>query len=341
MSVQLYLWNAANETIETGSHQQLSEVIPLWQRTLSEHNSDCIWIDLSQPSPEDLALLESSFGIDAAAIRDLQTDSSLPRMHSFKTYDYVLLHRLFYSFEKQHCEHRGLGVFRGKRFLITVHQNNLSRLLEYIGNLALSHPEAFMAKGNSRLFLHLLEGLVADYGPIVHQWQEELEEIEESILRGSQAPVIERILRFKKLVVTMRKALIPQRQTLVQVYERSHLQESEEYVRQFLKNVSEELSSLLRELEGLSTQSASVFEIYAANLTLDMSKSSHQLNITMQRLSVMSAIFMPLTFIVGVYGMNIEGIPELHWPNFYFFLWGAMVVIVGLLLYFFKKMKWY
>ena len=139
----------------------------------------------------------------------------------------------------------------------------------------------------------------------------------------------------------MRKALVPQRQTLVQVYERSNLSDAEETVRPYLKNVTEELSSLLRELESLGTQAASVFEIYAANITLDMSKSSHQLNITMQRLSVMSAIFLPLTFIVGVYGMNIEGMPELHWPNFYFFLWGGMVLIVGVLLYVFKKMKWY
>jgi magnesium transporter len=72
-----------------------------------------------------------------------------------------------------------------------------------------------------------------------------------------------------------------------------------------------------------------------------MSKASHQMNAIMQRLSVVSAIFMPLTFIVGLYGMNIEGIPELHWPGFYYFLLGFMALIVVLLLILFKKLKWY
>lgn len=341
MSAKYYHWDARESVFKTKSLNNLAELVPVWKQAMFESSEDHIWIDLVNADSSEIMLLESEFGIDGATMKDLQGNSIIPRMHSFKNYDYVLLHRLFYSFENQDCEYRGVGIFRSRRFMITVHQDNLSRLFEYIGSLANSHPEAFLAKGNSRLFLHLLEGLVADYGPIVNQWQENLEQIEESILRGSQEPVTERILRFKKLVVTMRKALIPQRQALVQVYERSNLDDSEESVRPFLKNVSEEVSTLLRELEGLSSQAASVFEIYAANLTLDMSKSSHQLNVIMQRLSVMTAIFLPLTFIVGVYGMNIEGMPELHWPNFYFFLWSAMVVIVAVLLYVFKKLKWY
>ncbi len=341
MGFSYLFWNSANQALENKKASSLADVIPLWKKVTADGSEDHIWIDLVQPGPEEWKALSKEFGIDADIVQDLEQNSPLPRMHSFKNFDFILLHRVFYHFDSQTCEHRGVAIFRGHRFLITVHQPNLSRLFENIGNLAKGHPEAFLAKGNSRLFLHLLEGLVADYGPILNQWQEELEEIEESIIRGSQDPVTERILRFKKLVILLRKALVPQRQVLIQVYERLSLIESEEVIRPFLKDVSEEVSTLLRELEGLGTQAASVFEIYAANLTLDMSKSSHQMNITMQRLSVMSAIFLPLTFIVGVYGMNIEGIPELKWPNFYYFLWGTMIGVVVALLYIFKKMKWF
>ncbi len=341
MGVQYHLWKNEDSSLTALKKEGLPDLLSVWKLTSEKGCKDHLWIDLENPTEAEIALLAKEFGIDGAILRDWDASAPHPRMHSFKDYDYVLLHRLFYNFEKQECEHRPVMIFRGQRFLITIHQSNLSRLFDYISSLALGHPEAFLSKGNARLFLHLLEGLVSDYGPILNHWQEDLEEIEEAILRGSQEPVTERILRFKKLVMIMRKALVPQRQTLVQVYERSNLSDAEESVRPYLKNVTEELSSLLRELESLGTQAASVFEIYAANITLDMSKSSHQLNITMQRLSVMSAIFLPLTFIVGVYGMNIEGMPELHWPNFYFFLWGAMVVIVSVLLYIFKKMKWY
>ena len=341
MSSSYLIWKSESSVLENGKVFHLSDVVPFWKNSASSGSKDQIWIDLVNPDENDFKILESEFGIEREILIDLNQNSPIPRMHSFKNYDFILLHRIFYHFESQSCEHRGVAIFRGDRFLITIHQSNLSRLFDYIENLAKGHPEAFLAKGNSRLFLHLLEGLVADYGPILNQWQEELEEIEESILRGSHVPVTERILRFKKLVITLRKALAPQRQILVQVYERLNLTESEESIRSFLKDVSEEVSNLLRELESLGNQAASVFEIYAANLTLDMSKSSHQMNVTMQRLSVMSAIFLPLTFIVGVYGMNIEGMPELHYPNFYYFLWGTMIAIVAVLLIIFKKMKWF
>lgn len=341
MILNYFIWRKESSRFESGTLNTLADVVPLWNLAIRQSDQDQIWIDLTDASGAELAELQTGLGLDEEALRDLTHDSPLPRMHSFKDYDYVILHRLFYDFSSQQCEHRGVAMFRGHRFLITSHKKHLGRLFDYIGSLVKGHPEAFLAKGNSRIFLHLLEGLVADYGPIVNRWQEELEEIEEAILRGSQAPVTERILRFKKLVVTLRKALIPQRQTLVQVYERSQLRPEEENIRPFLKDVSEEISNLLRELEGLSSQAASVFDMYAANLTLDMSKASHQMNAIMQRLSVVSAIFMPLTFIVGLYGMNIEGIPELKWPGFYFFLLGFMGLIVLLLLILFKKLRWY
>jgi magnesium transporter len=341
MSIQVYLWKKNPGAFEVLTFTSVQEVVSLWNTVRRPDSEDQIWIDFNEVDPRLLATQGKEFDLEMDGLRDLQSETPFPRMHSFRTYDFVILHRLFYDFERQQCEHRGVAFFRGDRFLITVHRNHLSRLFDHVGSLVRGHPEAFLGKGNARIFLHLLEGLVADYGPILNRWQEELEEIEESILRGSQDPVTERILKFKKLVVTLRKALIPERQTLVQIYERTQLGDSEESVRPFLKDVSEEVSNLLRELEGLSFQAASVFDMYAANLTLDMSKASHQMNAIMQRLSVVSAIFMPLTFIVGLYGMNIEGIPELHWPGFYYFLLGFMALIVVLLLVLFKKLKWY
>jgi magnesium transporter len=341
MKVRYHVWRQEHLRLESGELDSFEALSQIWNSVLRNSTRDQIWIDLTDASSEQIVQMHGAFGLDAEALRDLAHHSPVPRMHSFKEYDYVILHRLFYDFESQQCEHRGVAIFRGDRFLITSHQAHLSRLFENLRGLVQGHPEAFLAKGNPRIFLHLLEGLVADYGPILNRWQEELEEIEESILRGSLAPVTERILKFKRLVVTLRKALIPQRQTLVQVYERSQLRSEEESIRPFLKDVSEEISVLIRELDSLSTQAASVFDMYAANLTLDMSRSSHQMNVVMQRLAVVSAIFMPLTFIVGVYGMNIEGMPELKWPGFYFMLLGFMALVVISLLIWFKRKNWY
>jgi magnesium transporter len=125
------------------------------------------------------------------------------------------------------------------------------------------------------------------------------------------------------------------------VYEHISFEQSEKSSSAFLKHILDESNAIIEDFESLGQLANSVFDIYAANLTIELNKSSHDLNRVMQRLSIMTSIFLPLSFIVGVYGMNIEGMPELKWPGFYFFLWGAMIGIVSILLVLFKKLKWY
>ena len=108
--------------------------------------------------------------------------------------------------------------------------------------------------------------------------------------------------------------------------------------------INERTYAYLRDLEGLVTQALEAIEIYYMMVS-DQQNSynaniSNNVNDVMKVLTIFSAIFIPLTFIVGVYGMNFEYIPALHYPNAYYILWAIMIIIAIVMLFFFKRKKW-
>ncbi|HCU23387.1 MAG TPA: magnesium and cobalt transport protein CorA, partial [Deltaproteobacteria bacterium] len=110
--------------------------------------------------------------------------------------------------------------------------------------------------------------------------------------------------------------------------------------RPYFKSAMDDMNALLQNLEALREHANSVFDVYAAILSIRLNESSHQLNYVMQRLTIGATIFLPLTFIVGVYGMNFEDMPERHWQGFYYILWALMISLVVGMLIFFRKKKW-
>ncbi|MCC6272045.1 MAG: magnesium and cobalt transport protein CorA, partial [Deltaproteobacteria bacterium] len=106
------------------------------------------------------------------------------------------------------------------------------------------------------------------------------------------------------------------------------------------KTAMDDMNALLQDLDSLREHAGAVFDVYAAVLTIKMTESSNQLNFVMQRLTIGATIFLPLTFIVGVYGMNFEYMPEFKWPGFYYILWGLMISLAVGMIVFFRKKKW-
>jgi magnesium transporter len=310
-------------------------------RQKSKSHQKFYWVSLVDPTQDDLSLLDQTYELHPVIREDFEKHNPIPKFVSYRDYSYVLAHRVFYRFEEQNCENRCVSLIFNQKLIITLHQHHLKRTFDLVRERLLTEKELLGRLGVEYILFQILMSLVEDYRPIVSSWEAELEELEEMIFKGSLEPVTEKILKFKKLVLVMKRYLIPQRAIYQQIFEHCCLGQSEQHSVIFLKNVVDEMNSTLDDFESLGNQASSVFEVYAANLSIELNKSSHSLNQVMQRLSIMTAIFLPLSFIVGVYGMNIEGIPELKWSGFYFLLWGVMISIVCILLFVFKKLKWY
>ncbi len=299
-----------------------------------------LWVDLDEPSDDELQILKSVFHFHPRTIKDVKRQVGIPKITFYEKYTFLILHRVFYLFETETCDAREFEVYLSDRYLVTVHLSHLARTFTNTREKVKENPQETLGRSTTHVLCALLEYAIRDYMPVIERWQEDLETLEQQVLKGIQENILDEILRFKKLVAMMRRSLLPEREVIRQLLEKTNLQSGSSESRALLKNASEDMNGLLHELDSLREHAASVFDVYAAMLTIKMTESSNQLNFVMQRLTIATTIFMPLTFIVGVYGMNFEMMPELKWKYGYLLVWGLMAGITGSLIYFFKKRKW-
>lgn len=298
------------------------------------------WVDIEDPTDEEIDLLLETFKFHPLAVEDVILDISAPKLDIYDGYVFLNLHRVFYNFETECCDRRDFEIFFSNHFIVTVHEKNLSRTFTHTREKIKDSPKKTLGLEPSYVLLKILELAVKDYQPVMQEWQDTLEAIEQQVLAGQKDHILDQILKFKKLVATMRKSLLPEREVVKMLYENPSMPFISNKARPYFKSAVDDFNALLQDLEALRDHAGNVFDVYAAVLTIQMTESSNKLNFVMQRLTIAATIFLPLTFIVGVYGMNFEYMPEFRWPGFYYILWGFMISLSVGMIAFFKKKKW-
>src|SRR3989338_10447806 len=330
--LHILLWSEDGKTTET---QELS----LLRKAYAE-KTHRLWLDLDTPTEKELSLLKDLFQFHPLAIKAVRDLVGAPKIDVYENYVFLVLHRVFYHFDTEKCELREFEVFFSDRFVVTVHQAHLSRTFETTRKQVCEHQLELGQHGTGYLLFRLLSMAIEDYRPAVEGWQDALDDIEQSVFKRTHNQVMEKILEFKKLVTRMRRSLLPERELLIELYENEDLTLFTRATSPYFKIVLDNMNVLMEELEGLREHATSIFEIYAAMLTIRINESSHQLNFVMQRLTIAASIFLPLTFIVGIYGMNFEFMPELKWKWGYFLIWGVMIAVTATIFLFIKRKKW-
>ncbi len=329
---QIMLCSPEGEFIETQDVERLKEA--------KRRKSHYIWVDMEDPSEQEVDLLLDIFNFHPLAIEHVLMGVGTARLDIYEDYAFLALHRVFYNFETESCQRREFEAFFSGDFIVTSHGKNLSRTFATARQRVHDSPKDTLGDSPSYVLLNLLELAIKDYQPIMEEWEDNLEEIEQQVLKGVKDDVLDQILKFKKLVASMRKSLLPEREVYRQLDDKHVIPFIKEEARPYFKTAMDDMNSLLQDLDSLREHAGAVFDVYAAVLTIKMTESSNQLNFVMQRLTIGATIFLPLTFIVGVYGMNFEYMPEFKWPGFYYILWGLMISLVVAMVVFFKKKKW-
>ena len=167
---------------------------------------------------------------------------------------------------------------------------------------------------------------------IIERLGEKIEDLEEEILEAAAPGVMEKINSFKHEMNYVRKSIRPAREALLQL---SKLDS---------EMIHDQTIPFLKDLQDLITQAAEAIDTYrdmlSDQLNLYNSVVSNRMNDIMKVLTIFAAIFIPLTFIAGIYGTNFEYLPELKYRYSYFIFWGVMLAVTAAMLIFFKKKKW-
>ncbi len=309
--IRTQLLTDQGEHIEGGS-----ELIDRWR----SHGSGYIWIDLlgEEPAAEKNFLL--SMGCHPLAVEDVQRFRHPPKTETFDDYTLVL-YRGITEFNKDlTIQQMTIALFAGDRCLISCHPRNSMAISYYWENAQTENllvSPGLLASRIMRFSVERYLETILAFEPSLNELEDCMQEkpndeiMRELIAYQSRLRKLRRIFSYHEKLVTNLLKDIPQRL----------IDEDGD-----IEHALQDLFERCERLHGLTTM---YYEICGDLINGYLSISSHQLNNTMKVLTVITAIFVPLTFIAGIYGMNFENMPELHSPNGYFYTLGAMLVIAA------------
>lgn len=287
------------------------------------------WLDIFEPKPEELAALGRVFSFHEISLEDCATYSELPKVEEFNKYLFVVLHGHGFNRETQEFEHRELHIFLGRNYMVTVASVphvSVDAIREHV----LKDP-SLIRVGADSLFYRLVDLLVDRYIPLLDEWEADVEELEDRVLAGEADRLVEDIIQFKRRIIGLRRSLNPQRE-IFRVLSNHENPYVSPQVRVYLRDTYDHTYRIYEELEGLRDLLTSLMDAYRSNISLKM-------NEIMQKLTIIATIFMPLTFVVGLYGMNVD-IPEAKLSHSYHFILLGMAVTAFFMMWFFRKKKW-
>ena len=306
------------------------ELVECWRQQAGA----LLWLDLQSEGElmraRERELLES-LGCHRLAIDDAQRDRHPPKLEEFDDHVFIL-YRGIASFDSElNYEAQSISFFIGQRLLISYHPQSSQAVDRLYATAAATHLQRSPALLALKL-MHTSSGIYLDH---ILEFEDHLSDLEDRLLeRGSDAMMRE-LMGYKSRLVKLRRIFNYHESISSEL--RSGDYELFNLERDGLEHI---LNDVHDRFERLNSLASLFYDICGDMIDGYLAVTSHQLNNTMRVLTVITAIFVPLSFLAGVYGMNFEYIPELRTHNGYFVLLGAMGLIALGLLTWFRRLRW-
>ena len=301
---------------------------PAW---LAPGSGVWIWVDLSAPTPEEIRILSDLFKFHELAVEDALAEIHHPKIESYGDYLYLILHGIDFR-ESEHCfKTQDVDFFLGEQFLVTVHPG-ISRTLTEMRTVCGRNHRA-LGEGPAALMHRIIDAMVDHYRPEVDRLNERLDTLETEIFERPDARLAKQILDFKSDVSSLRRVVLPQRDAVARLARREFPFISEGLSYRF-RDVHDHLVRLVDEALFFQDRVSSLLDAH-------LSQVSNQLNSVMKVLTIIATIFMPLTVLVGLWGMNVT-LPMMPGGDAAQFWWvtALMVGLGGGMLVYFRRRRW-
>lgn len=264
-------------------------------------------------------------------LSDIMNPSLRPKVQEFDEGLYITIKVLQFNEKSNQLTSENLSLILQKNTLITF-QEQEGKIFEPVRERIRKHKTKIRLSGPDYLCFSLLDVVIDNYIYIIGQLGENIENLEENLTNDPKKPMLDEINNYKHELNFLRKNIKPAKEMIL-----SLAKSDSEFIKDENHIHYRELQDNISEASELSD---SYREIVYDQLNIYHTLISSRLNDIMRTLTIFSVIFIPLTFIVGVYGTNFEYIPELKWTFGYFAMWGFMLVILLLMLWFFRRKKW-
>jgi magnesium transporter len=289
-----------------------------------------VWIDLQGLRDEPMLRgVADLLGLHPLLLEDLVNIPQRPKTESYDEHQLVITRMIRLSGHAFDSEQ--LGIVLGDGFVATF-QPRYGDVLDPVRRRLRAGKGPIRTAGADYLAYVIVDTVVDAYYPVVEAIGDQLEALEDAVMRRASNKTLARLNKMKTMLARMRRALWPQRDSLNAL------------VRGDAPMVRDATRLYLRDTHDHCVQLSEIVESYREMVTglinLQLAVVSNRMNEVMKVLTIMASIFIPLTFMAGIYGMNFEHMPELHSTWGYPLLWAAMVVVAGGMLLFFRRRGW-
>jgi magnesium transporter len=297
--------------------------------SLAKEPGEVLWIDFDQPTGTEFQALADNFNFHPLAVEDCGSESHHPKLDEYEGYVFVVMHGVDFHTTQGEFATSELDIFLGRDYLVTFHRNGMPSVAQAWEEAA--KESRIVAAGPDFLLYEVLTRLAEHYLEAIDKFSEKGEEVEDEMFTDVSTKTLEKLTRLKRQVLHLRRVTAPQREVLWRLSREATV--VDEKARAYYSDVYDKFYRISETADSNRDILTGLLEAY-------LSVVSNRLNEVMKVLTIIATIMMPLTVIVGLYGMNFHYMPELNWRYGYAMVWGVMVATAAGLIWYFKRKKW-
>jgi magnesium transporter len=285
------------------------------------------WIDIYNPSEADISLLSSHFKFHPLAIEDSVFSLNRPKIDYYEGYNFFILNAI----KKDLLEPSEVSLYIGEDYIVSFHMESLLELDEAWERI--TKNQCYWEKGPTYIFHQIMDNIVDHFFPSLYQIEDRLDSLDQNIDNKALHRLMEEVFQIRGNLLKLRRVVFSMRDLVYRLLNSERLTGVKEH-KLYFSDIYDHLLKLSEMIESSQEMTADMRDSY-------LSLNSNRMNTNMMVLTVITTIFIPLTFVAGIYGMNFENMPELTWKYGYFLVLGIMALIGTSMFLWFKRKGWF
>lgn len=297
-----------------------------------KHSKTVTWLNVNGLNHiSDIEKLGQHYELHPLVLEDIVNIAQRPKIDDYDNYIFIVLKMLYYDKSHQIVSEQ-VSFVLGKNYVITF-QEAEGDVFDALRDRLRTGKGRVRSMSSDYLLYTLIDAIVDHYFSVIEILGDKIEDFESKIFSGHiEDDVSQNIQDLKREILRVRRAIFPLREVLNRI-EKNETELIQSKTITYYRDIYDHLIQVSENIDIYREMVWSLMDMY-------MTTISNKMNEVMKVLTIMSSIFIPLTFIAGIYGMNFQNMPELQSKYGYYIIWGVMIIIFAALLYYFKRKKW-
>lgn len=313
--IKTYYVNLNGELKETNSPKDISE------------EKKWIWVDLNEPTKEESEILVDYFNFHPLSVEDATQVQQRPKFKQYDDYQFIVFHAL----DLKTLESEEVDIFIGDDFIVTFHRERYEEIDTIKRKL---FNETIEINEPKDVLLHILDDIVDNYFPFIYDIEDKVFNFEDRHnLDITTKTLIDDTFDLRQELLIIKRTVQPMKDLVYRMREGKVLHLNEQQFL-YITHINDHLMKQMEMVDSSREMTSDIRDNY-------ISLNSFKMNNIMKILTIYSVVFMPLTLIAGIYGMNFTNMPELEWHDGYYIVLVIMAVIAIIMLIVFKKKRWF